>query len=1297
MNKIIKNFDLTFDEGGRVTFDQYTSQGIKKAYVSIRIRYESGRAADDKFYNKYELKSFDEKPFEELKDHKLKGILGVSTSNYNLSEWLVHRECLVVMPFDKFKELNDTEQIQYYDADYLSKNGFDALHRLYDRKGRTDDDYGSVLQNIFPKITQELHLEGMSIKQGSDANIYVIADWFNIYNSSKFFSYVVKQKRINSPEELAQIVIDYANSEQSKADYYYNRQTENISIESIIQPIIRGIVQSGKIYVDESEWLIKNKELVIPENSQLFFVIKDYENMRDKYDEYISRYNLSSSYKIAFINQKNLNELQSKRWNLKSERSKEEFEKAKTFTQKRIVKAIQKIQNDVIEEWTNKLIEEFKESYSNEVFKDYDGNSYSDNILEVPSAIIYFDSLILKFIDIYDSRVDYIAQSKSKYAFSDIFNDFSNYIDGLRSKEGEEELEVKTSYNRVYKYDILQKLYYYTRHIDYNEFGQKIKNEIGSDLYRYFSKDEVGFKNGGELKKTKMNKKILCPVGTEVQSLIFSKDDFTEKSAKDWAKNHDFKYGYIDEKENTYRIRQQEPSDFENMRTIEMTEGVKAVIGCPIDKYADGGAVGEIKIGDEVHARWNDSMQWTLGTFIGETENGFEVYNFKIEEPKYIEYYAQITKDGHNRKNNKIYESKNFKNRNYKNYNFKKFLDGGIIVSNDIYEFVETKHTKTGDTIYVLRIKKRLSPAEYKIVESNVKLIRGYYSGFVKGFVLKSKITDNEIQRLFEGTSLANITEKTEGVLTGGKADKLTIQDIANKHNVSLEYAQEQLKTGIQIEAEHTDDVEKQAEISLDHLSEFIDYYVELQKMEKKLEGEQNTSIINQNTDLLGNPKEVWMLTAEQFSTFIEEKNKILGRNYSELKPLFEKYSVIKNGYEKIREKVEENPLLALHIAYRHETSGLGYTDVSYLKRNKIKSENARYIKDNIQKLKTKDEFYKYIKLIWYANQKSNENYQNIISDASRLSYTGGESKEESKSSYKRAILDGKMTVSDAVFIVDSANLKVPDDVFVSNENERLSKESNKAPFKFNEGEYVSIIDEPISNNENIYRVVGHQNYNNTYGWETTIKNLYSDESVTMFENMLQISNKSEQIKEIINELKDSFSKIEQESIDLHLKVRLDALENEAELEKAKEIYPIVIEWSEGNIPDNTGVNNLDELNEKLKQAGFTNSPNETYVKNKVLFRGYPHYIRIENGKSKGDFNFEKQHVRDYLKNYEKLFDWSIFDKKEENKIEVSNSQIEELEMLIELTEETLKESPNEDVEMYLELLKNTLEELKNK
>jgi len=315
--------------------------------------------------------------------------------------------------------------------------------------------------------------------------------------------------------------------------------------------------------------------------------------MRDKYDEYISRYNLSSSYKIAFINQKNLNELQTKRFNLIREKEKQEFEKARTETEKRIIKSLQNIQNELIEKWTNKIIEDFKESYSNENYKDYDGNQYGNNILEVPSAITYFDSLMLKFIDIYNSRIDNIVKTKNKYAFLDIFNDFTQYIEDLREKEGSEELGVKTDWNHIYKYDLLQKILYGIRVGEYynlDKLGENIKSQVGSDLYRYFS-NEVNFKNGGQPKQSKMKKQLLCPVGTEVQTLIFSKDNFTEKSAKDWAKKHDFNYGYVDKKENTFRIRQQEPSDFKNMRTIEMTKGLKAVIGCPKKKYLDGGDV----------------------------------------------------------------------------------------------------------------------------------------------------------------------------------------------------------------------------------------------------------------------------------------------------------------------------------------------------------------------------------------------------------------------------------------------------------------------------------------------------------------------------------------------------------------------------------------------------------------------------------------------------------------------------------------------------------------------------------
>jgi DNA polymerase III sliding clamp (beta) subunit (PCNA family) len=84
-----------------------------------------------------------------------------------------------------------------------------------------------------------------------------------------------------------------------------------------------------------------------------------------------------------------------------------------------------------------------------------------------------------------------------------------------------------------------------------------------------------------------------------------------------------------------------------------------------------------------------------------------------------------------------------------------------------------------------------------------------------------------------------NLNVSKEETLKGGVGDYLSIEYIAKKHNVSLEYANEQLQKGIEIESEHTNDLEKQTEIAKDHLSEFIDYYQELEKMENKLKSKE--------------------------------------------------------------------------------------------------------------------------------------------------------------------------------------------------------------------------------------------------------------------------------------------------------------------------------------------------------------------------------------------------------------------------------------------------------------------------
>jgi hypothetical protein len=70
-----------------------------------------------------------------------------------------------------------------------------------------------------------------------------------------------------------------------------------------------------------------------------------------------------------------------------------------------------------------------------------------------------------------------------------------------------------------------------------------------------------------------------CPTGSQVQSLVFSRDKFTTSSARRWAANHGFSAGYVDHKPNSLRIRQRSPEGWRRMRTVSMAPGVRAVVG----------------------------------------------------------------------------------------------------------------------------------------------------------------------------------------------------------------------------------------------------------------------------------------------------------------------------------------------------------------------------------------------------------------------------------------------------------------------------------------------------------------------------------------------------------------------------------------------------------------------------------------------------------------------------------------------------------------------------------------------
>jgi hypothetical protein len=78
---------------------------------------------------------------------------------------------------------------------------------------------------------------------------------------------------------------------------------------------------------------------------------------------------------------------------------------------------------------------------------------------------------------------------------------------------------------------------------------------------------------------------------------------------------------------------------------------------------------------------------------------------------------------------------------------------------------------------------------------------------------------------------------KIENEIVGGLADGCSIEDIANKHNVSEITITQQLNKGVKVEMEHTDDKNKAREIAMDHLMEDPNYYDKLETVEEDYAG----------------------------------------------------------------------------------------------------------------------------------------------------------------------------------------------------------------------------------------------------------------------------------------------------------------------------------------------------------------------------------------------------------------------------------------------------------------------------
>jgi hypothetical protein len=120
-------------------------------------------------------------------------------------------------------------------------------------------------------------------------------------------------------------------------------------------------------------------------------------------------------------------------------------------------------------------------------------------------------------------------------------------------------------------------------------------------------------------------------------------------------------------------------------------------------------------------------------------------------------------------------------------------------------------------------------------------------------------------------SNLKNSMKENE-ILQGGLADKKSLHDLARKHKLKdTSELERQLKIGMKVELEHTNDKKKAKEIAMDHIFEDPKYYDKLSKIESK-EATGSGSVGAYSGPVFGGNDEFWKKSKSENPKFIENK-----------------------------------------------------------------------------------------------------------------------------------------------------------------------------------------------------------------------------------------------------------------------------------------------------------------------------------------------------------------------------------------------------------------------------------------
>lgn len=149
---------------------------------------------------------------------------------------------------------------------------------------------------------------------------------------------------------------------------------------------------------------------------------------------------------------------------------------------------------------------------------------------------------------------------------------------------------------------------------------------------------------------------------------------------------------------------------------------------------------------------------------------------------------------------------------------------------NLVYEAKNKKKTLSKET--EAKIKKVADKKGYTFGSLKAEYIKGlgaFYSSGSRPGMTAHQWAMARVNKATPSKSWANVKKKkiNEDKIPGGKADSMSLEDIANKHGVPIEQIKAEFKLGLKDEMEHTSDKEIATEIAKDHLYTNPKFYSE--------------------------------------------------------------------------------------------------------------------------------------------------------------------------------------------------------------------------------------------------------------------------------------------------------------------------------------------------------------------------------------------------------------------------------------------------------------------------------------